>query len=786
MKFGTTLRKSIYPPWKDQYLDYDKLKNLLREHDDDKPWTSDDVTQFTEELANVQLEKVYNFKKEVQEKLKERTTACEKKLEPLAIGIKAEEGKDNGEAASSSKDHKSDVPPAERKKLLKEVLKELDGITKEVKELENYGRINYTAVIKATKKHDKLRGRSYRLRPFINARLTEKPIYTEDQSSLLYRLSAMYSFVRQSLDGKPQEALSFADNATTAEDFTSYKFWVHKDNLLEVKTVILRRLPVLVYNPQTSKIAEGSQRDPTITSIYFDSQDFPLYTDKVNNVPNAGSLRLRWYGQLAEQPTIFLEKKEMREGDVAEEQRFAIKEKYIQPFITGEYHMEKQIQKMEARGTKDQQEVNEYKQTIDDISNFIKEKDLQPVLRANYTRTAFQIPGDNRVRVSLDTNLALIREDSLDLDRPCRDPDDWHRRDIDDRKMEYPFKELRKGERYDFPHAILEIKVKGMRKYEWIEDLINSHLVKEAPRFSKFVQGVAKLFEDQVNTFPFWLNEVETDIKREPEAAFEEEQKKKQRAAEDDFAVGSLFGARASPSYRPSIISPVGSPAAAGTSARKASAPAKPSPLVVEQSKPTHEDIDSDEDGTSAVPGTRNAGFSSLFPSFSTSKYARRRETTQQQVKLPPGIRHPGIWIKDQGPVRVEAKVWLANQRTFIKWQHVSVLLASLSLGLYNAAGEANDIARILAVVYTCVALFTLLWGYGIYMWRRKLITERSGKDFDNMVGPLVVAVGLAVALCLNFGFKYRAIQAEHDRARHNGTAQALVETVLEHIELVR
>lgn len=82
------------------------------------------------------------------------------------------------------------------------------------------------------------------------------------------------------------------------------------------------------------------------------------------------------------------------------------------------------------------------------------------------------------------------------------------------------------------------------------------------------------------------------------------------------------------------------------------------------------------------------------------------------------------------------------------------MLLASLSLGLYNAAGEDNDIARALAVVYTCVALFTLLWGYGSYMYRRKLIRERSGKDFDNVIGPLVVCLGLAVALCLNFGFK--------------------------------
>jgi len=42
-------------------------------------------------------------------------------------------------------------------------------------------------------------------------------------------------------------------------------------------------------------------------------------------------------------------------------------------------------------------------------------------------------------------------------------------------------------------------------------------------------------------------------------------------------------------------------------------------------------------------------------------------------------------------------------------------------------------------------------------MWRSKLITERSGKDFDNAIGPFVVAIGLACALILNFAFKYKA-----------------------------
>jgi uncharacterized membrane protein YidH (DUF202 family) len=103
----------------------------------------------------------------------------------------------------------------------------------------------------------------------------------------------------------------------------------------------------------------------------------------------------------------------------------------------------------------------------------------------------------------------------------------------------------------------------------------------------------------------------------------------------------------------------------------------------------------------------------------------------------------------------VESKVYLANQRTFIKWLHISILLSSLSLGLYNAAGKHNQVAQALAVVYTFFAIFAAVWGWFIYEKRARLIRQRSGKDLDNMFGPIVVCIGLAIALVLNFVFKY-------------------------------
>lgn len=537
---------------------------------------------------------------------------------------------------------------------------------------------------------------------------------------------------------------------------------MHPENLLEVKTYILRRLPVLVYNRQTSQIAEATQKDPTITSLYFDNPSFSLYMQKVDRTSDVSSLRLRWFGQLRDKPEIMFEKKTIREGGDSEEIRFPIKDKYVRPFMKGEYQMEKSVLKLQARQNAGPDVIDRFRNNVNEIKRFIQENNLQPVVRANYTRSAFQVPGDDMIRISLDTDLAFIREDSLDHENPCRDPEAWHRSDIDEAGMEYPFTGIKNGQVARFPFALLEIKIGDgatRRTNEWVADLMSSHLVKEAPRFSKFVHGVAQLFEDHVNSFPFWLSEVGTDIRKDPETAFEEEQDKKAKKAEEEFAIGGLLGSKSSPIFKPAKGSPVGKSYLTHMDTSTATEENKDLASSKSRLKPKSgvDDSAAEDDPDDGAQASRQrlktmSGFRALFPTFSTSKYARARR--QGRIKLPPGVRHPGPLIKDSGPVKVEPKVWLANQRTFIKWQQVSVLLASLSLGLYNAAGEANTVARSLAIVYTSIAVFAGVWGWWIYVVRSKMIQERSGKDFDNIVGPLVVCVALIIALCLNFAFK--------------------------------
>lgn len=747
MRFGKTLSSSIYPPWKDKYIDYAKLKKLLREDEsspegrDDSNWTETDEEDFVNELTNTQLEKVYQHQVETFNSLRDRTTACESKLQPTT-----------GDADSANDD--------EKKKIAKETLKELDSISKEITELKKFSRVNYTGFLKAAKKHDRKRGRKYRVRPILQVRLAQTPFNTEDYSPLLYRLSTMYTWSRQILEGEDPTKES-STSVRPRDTYTAHKFWVHQDNLLEVKTYLLRRLPVLVYNPQSMKVVDASQKDPTITSIYFDNDKFDLYQEKVDKAEESGSLRLRWTGQLDDKPEILIEKKIVNEKTGSRDIRLPIKEKNIKSFLAGENKLEKQVQKLEERLGADSEEVKNFKNTVEEIQEFVKDKRLEPLIRATYTRTAFQIPGDDRIRVSLDTNLALIREDALDQDRPCRDPEDWHRSDIDSQRLEFPYSTIKKGEISRFEHAILEIKVKDTKSMEnnsFLNDLMSSHLVTEAPKFSKFVHGVAELFEDHVNSFPFWLSTLETDIRRDPETAFQEEQDKQAKKAEDEIAVGSFipssFKLSSSAKGRPSS-SANGKLPDRTRSFVASSATAKP------QMEPTAEERDSDDDGIQGTSGSvkKPKGFMNMLPAFSNSRYAQRHRKggAYKDAPLPEGVKDPGIWIKDQGPLKVEAKVWLANQRTFIKWLHVTVLLGTLSVGLGNAAGVDNNVARTLAVVYTLVAVFAGVWGLTMYLWRSRLIEQRSGKDFDNMVGPFVVSIALCVALILNFYFKYKA-----------------------------
>jgi uncharacterized membrane protein YidH (DUF202 family) len=397
------------------------------------------------------------------------------------------------------------------------------------------------------------------------------------------------------------------------------------------------------------------------------------------------------------------------------------------------------------------EKIEQFQETVNNIQKYVKEKGLSPVLRANYVRTAFQKPADDRIRIAIDTDVAFIREDTLDPSRPCRDPNEWHRLDIDESEMTYPFKKMNQSEVNRFPYALLEIKLKedSQRKHPtWVEDLMSSHLVHPTPRFSKFVHGIAALFEDYVNNLPFWLSDLESDIRKDPQKTFEEEEQRRAQRHEDVMAVGSLIGAGAkSGSYKPTQSSPVSKSYLAERMSKDSIAQA----LNRRTSTPANGEEAGESSTQQRSEQERSYGtLSSVIPGFSLSKYSRAKRASQQP--LPEGVVAPTEWIKNMGELKVEPKVWLANERTFLKWQHICILQGGLAVGLYTAAGE-NTLASVVGLLFVLIAVFAGIWGYAMLRIRRTMIVERSGKDFDNMIGPMIISGSLMLVLILNFFF---------------------------------
>ena len=63
---------------------------------------------------------------------------------------------------------------------------------------------------------------------------------------------------------------------------------------------------------------------------------------------------------------------------------------------------------------KNEAEIEMFGKFFSEAQKAVDSKQLRPMIRTQYMRTAFQIPFDSTVRVSLDTNLVMIKENPTD------------------------------------------------------------------------------------------------------------------------------------------------------------------------------------------------------------------------------------------------------------------------------------------------------------------------------------------------------------------------------------
>ena len=266
-----------------------------------------------------------------------------------------------------------------------------------------------------------------------------------------------------------------------------------------------------MFNPSK----EFEAKDSAISSIYYDNPEtWELYNGRLKKTEGAEAIRLRWYGGM-DTETIFVERKTHREdwtGEKSVKARFSLKEKNVNAFLEGRLSVGSIFEKARKEGKKSEKEISDLERLAQEIQYRVISRQLVPVTRSFYNRTAFQLPGDARVRISLDTELTMVREDNSD--GQLRAGQNWRRTDIG---IDYPFTQLPPEDAERFPYAVLEVKLQtqaGQDPPEWVRDLIGSHLVEAVPKFSKFIHGTAILNTSQINLLPFWMPQMDIDIRK--------------------------------------------------------------------------------------------------------------------------------------------------------------------------------------------------------------------------------------------------------------------------------
>ncbi|KAI8377890.1 VTC domain-containing protein [Radiomyces spectabilis] len=750
MKYGLELQNNIFAPWRLSYVAYDVLKQELKTRQLDHAWTEQDEADFVHLLDN-ELTKVYDFVNAKLAEIDARILYCERTIQTL----------------QKNPTMNSDTNYSIMDEALTEILFD-------VNDLSRFTRVNFTAIQKILKKHDKWTGLD--LKQAYVQKLREKPLDKQRFDVAIVYISALHDICRNRGKISPGNSASGGDQ--NAFERATAKYWIHPDNITEVKAIIMLHLPVLIFN--TSKKWEPS--DSAVSSVYFDNPNFDLYTGRLQRDEEAEAIRFRWYGPY-ESKNVFIERKTHHASwldGASVKDRFRIDEKNVNAFVDGSYTVDQICNELRAKGT-DEKTINDVHFIGSGVQKSFREKQLEPMLRVFYNRTAFQLPDSQRVRISLDTDLTFIREDALDGHQRRHPPHNWRRTDVG---IDHPFSYIPEKDILRFPYAVLETKLQshlGQEPPQWLTSLIESHLVHEVPRFSKYLHGACTFYRDRLPLLPWWLSEMNVDIRkarhenigltrsrsfkplidgRYRRAMIEEKERANQQAVVDGVASRSSSATSdktAAEDTGKDTPTPLGRRRSMSIDEKKAAA-WKPISNNSDSSVHRHQDF------TAIELGTRNAQNASLvqpllprdksaphdvndpyynnnninskrmssgylpapigkFFSSDSSRPSTAVETMSDDKKPRMSLgtpvdadeENPGKPKRHKVKVRVEPKTFFANERTFISWLQFCALLLTVALNLLNFG---DSVSRIVGGIFIGLAAAVAI--YALYRFEKR------------------------------------------------------------------
>lgn len=107
-------------------------------------------------------------------------------------------------------------------------------------------------------------------------------------------------------------------------------------------------------------------------------------------------------------------------------------------------------------------------------------------------------------------------------------------------------------------------------------------------------------------------------------------------------------------------------------------------------------------------------------------------------------------------PVRVEPKVFFANERTTLSWIEFSVVVSAIGVGILSFSDPDDDIALAAAACFTGTALLSLVYTAGRYVWRVSKIRNRQAVNYHDKIGPTALCVVLLLAVIVNSSLRLK------------------------------
>lgn len=252
--------------WYSHYIDYERLKQSLAPRSETHPpqllplesrtWSSEPLFF---ELIEGELDKVYSFQQSTSDEIMGRiriseasvdiirgnqTATAEAVYPQLAYELDENEPSEDDLADSEltrgphsqptiSDGQSLQTPHIDYRALERELLR----IIEDMHDLAKYVQLNYTGLQKIVKKHDKLYPKA-QIKSLFAARLNARPFFRNNFDSYIVKLSRAYEIVR----GRGNSVLGDIGPDSAQQNFVrqTTKYWVHPDNITELKLIILK------------------------------------------------------------------------------------------------------------------------------------------------------------------------------------------------------------------------------------------------------------------------------------------------------------------------------------------------------------------------------------------------------------------------------------------------------------------------------------------------------------------------------------------------------------------